>query len=386
MKTFRYTGENLSGVVGGSITAPSQKQAKAELRKNGVKPTRISRETTSSPKAFWALLSLLKVLLEQKISLSDALVISSQQSNKHLAGLSNNILVHLNEGADLHSILKAKFPDIDSTTLNLLQIGASTAGLGIAIDILLKERSLKKKLEQDIIKAVAYPAFVLLFSIIALIVVFDSVLPEFSQIIDKNNQTFVQGLILSGAGKGYSTFLLIFWSSIVLILSGMAVSRIALIRTWICDCLDQTPGLRSLFRKRSVEKFIGALSLGLSLKADLALSVELAISSVSNSTHHKRLRKTNALLLNGVTFSRAMKETAIFDPMFIAQIEVGERTSTLSQTMQNIHSSLMEAKQHKAAIVSQIVGPFAIIVLGIIIFLVAYIIITPMMSLQNSIG
>jgi len=36
--------------------------------------------------------------------------------------------------------------------------------------------------------------------------------------------------------------------------------------------------------------------------------------------------------------------------------------------------------------VSQVIGPTAIIVLGIIIFLVAFVVVTPMISLQNSIG
>jgi type II secretory pathway component PulF len=72
--------------------------------------------------------------------------------------------------------------------------------------------------------------------------------------------------------------------------------------------------------------------------------------------------------------------------MQIAKIEVGEKSKTLPKILNSIVVDLIEKRRQRFDLFSQLVGPFAIILLGIIIFLVAYVVVTPMMALQNTIG
>ena len=58
----------------------------------------------------------------------------------------------------------------------------------------------------------------------------------------------------------------------------------------------------------------------------------------------------------------------------------------VTNNRQSIVVDLIEKRRQRFALFSQLVGPFAIILLGIIIFLVAYVVVTPMMALQNTIG
>ena len=107
---------------------------------------------------------------------------------------------------------------------------------------------------------------------------------------------------------------------------------------------------------------------------------------VSNLIHRSKIENIKTLLLNGVTFSTAIRETQLFEPMQIAKIEVGEKSKTLPEILNSIVVDLIEKRRQRFALFSQLVGPFAIILLGIIIFLVAYVGVTPMMALQNTIG
>ena len=101
---------------------------------------------------------------------------------------------------------------------------------------------------------------------------------------------------------------------------------------------------------------------------------------------HEKISNIKTLLLNGVTFSTAIKETELFEPMQIAKIEIGEKSKTLPEIVNSIVKDLIEKRRQRFALFSQLIGPFAIILLGIIIFLVAYVVVTPMMALQNTIG
>ena len=150
--------------------------------------------------------------------------------------------------------------------------------------------------------------------------------------------------------------------------------------------MTNLPVLKLMTRKRSAYEYLNAINLSMSLNVDLGLSVQLAETTISNPIHREKIANIKNLLLNGITFSTAIRETELFEPMQIAKIEIGEKSKTLPEIMNSIVKDLIEQRRQRFALFSQLVGPFAIIVLGIIIFLVAYVVVTPMMALQNTIG
>ena len=386
MPDFHYRGLSISGSVSGFIEASSKKSAESLLKSKGIKVVNLKVERPYDVKTFWLFLSLIKSLLDQKISLVDALEISLNQSNAKIKKIANRTLSQLSEGQTLDVIFKNIFKGLDQKTLSLLKIGSEQSGLAHAAGILLEEQKLKKDIKREFNRAIAYPAFVLLFAVAALIVVFDTVLPEFSQFIDIQNQTLVQKMILSGAGRGYSTFLSALWVSLFVGFSLLALQKLHFSRKFFYYFMTTVPGLNLISRKASAYEYLNAISLSMSLNVDLGLSVQLAEKTIINPIHREKIANIKTLLLNGVTFSTAIRETELFEPIQIAKIEVGEKSKTLPEILNSIVKDLIEKRRQRFALFSQLIGPFAIILLGIIIFLVAYVVVTPMMALQNTIG
>ena len=386
MPDFHYRGLSISGSVSGFIEASSKKSAESLLKAKGIKVVNLKVERPYDVKTFWLFLSLIKSLLDQKISLVDALEISLNQSNAKIKKIANRTLSQLSEGQTLDVIFKNIFKGLDQKTLSLLKIGSEQSGLAHAAGILLEEQKLKKDIKREFNRAIAYPAFVLLFAVAALIVVFDTVLPEFSQFIDIQNQTLLQKMILSGAGRGYSTFLSVLWVSLFVGFSLLALQKLHFSRKFFYYFMTNVPGLKPMSRKTSAYEYLNAISLSMSLNVDLGLSVQMAEKTITNPIHREKISNIKTLLLNGVTFSTAIRETELFEPMQIAKIEVGEKSKTLPEILNSIVKDLIEKRRQRFALFSQLIGPVAIILLGIIIFLVAYVVVTPMMALQNTIG
>ena len=386
MPDFHYRGLSISGSVSGFIEASSKKSAEGLLKAKGIKVLNLKVERLYDIKTFWHFLSLIKSLLDQKISLVDALEISLNQSNSKIKNIANRTLSQLSEGQTLDVIFENIFKGLDQKTLSLLKIGSEQSGLAHAAGILLEEQKLKKDINREFNRAIAYPAFVLLFAVAALIVVFDTVLPEFSQFIDIQNQTLLQKMILSGAGRGYSTFLFVLWVSLFIGFSLLALQKLKFSHKFFYHLMTKVPVLKLMTRKKSAYEYLNAINLSMSLNVDLGLSVQLAETTISNPIHREKIANIKNLLLNGVTFSTAIRETELFEPMQIAKIEIGEKSKTLPEIMNSIVKDLTEQRRQRFALFSQLVGPFAIILLGIIIFLVAYVVVTPMMALQNTIG
>ena len=386
MPDFHYRGLSISGSVSGFVEASSKKSAESLLKAKGIKVLNLKVERPYDVKTFWLFLSLIKSLLDQKISLVDALDISLNQSNSKIKKIASRTLSQLSEGQTLNVIFESIFKGLDQKTLSLLKIGSEQSGLAHAAGILLEEQKLKKDMNREFNKAIAYPTFVLLFAVAALIVVFDTVLPEFSQFIDHQNQTLMQKIILTGTGKGYSTFLSVLWVSLLIGFSFLVLQKLKASRNFFYYFMTIVPGLKLISRKTSAYEYLNAINLAMSLNVDLGSSVQLAEKTVSNLIHRSKIENIKTLLLNGVTFSTAIRETQLFEPMQIAKIEVGEKSKTLPEILNSIVVDLIEKRRQRFALFSQLVGPFAIILLGIIIFLVAYVVVTPMMALQNTIG
>ena len=386
MPDFHYRGLSISGSVSGFIEASSKKSAESLLKAKGIKVLNLKVERPYDVKTFWLFLSLIKSLLDQKISLVDALEISLSQSNSKIKKIASRTLSQLSEGQTLDVIFENIFKGLDQKTISLLKIGSEQSGLAHAAGILLEEQKLKKDINREFNRAIAYPAFVLLFAVAALIVVFDTVLPEFSQFIDQQNQTLMQKIILSGAGKGYSTFLSVLWLLLLTGFSLLALQKLNALRKFYYYFMATVPGLKLISRKISAYEYLNAIDLAMSLNVDLGSSVQLAEKTVGNLIHRNKIENIKTMLLNGVTFSTAIRETQLFEPMQIAKIEVGEKSKTLPEILNSIVVDLIEIRRQRFALFSQLVGPFAIILLGIIIFLVAYVVVTPMMALQNTIG
>ena len=386
MREFDYIGTSISGNIRGRITAITKSEAKTLLNSQGVVTSSIKSVRSSGNAAFWIFLKTLNILLSQKIKLSDALSVLTRHDDASLAKISDRILIKLSEGQNFHEILPVVFPKLDRKYFQLLKIGYRHADLNAAIELILTEHQNRKKFNGELTKALSYPLFVLFFSFVCLIVIFDTVLPEFKQFVGDAPTSKLQSFIMAGAGKAYETFVLIFWIAILSLGTFLLIRRNVKLFDLIILTLNKLPLISAMFKYSSQFQYIHALSLGLRLGADLSTATRLATDYVKNIGHKKRLLDIESKLFEGQTFSAALRETGLFNKLQIAQIEVAEQLNQLENIIQNLDSTIIEQRNHRLSVTSQLIGPLAIIMLGMIIFLVASVIITPIISLQNSIG
>lgn len=386
MPLYEYVGITATGTKMGTIDANSKSLAKKLLLKNGIKATKIHRYSSYSEKAFWKFLSLIGILLQQNIPLVEALKIGARQPQKKHAMIFEKILLSLEDGNQFHDSIENIFPAIDKNKLMLLRIGVERAGLKKVIASLLEQKRLEDDFSLNVQKALSYPIFVLLFAFIALIVVFDTVLPEFESLIDSSNASTLQNIIMKASGKGYSSFVRMLWYFISVILGLWLVSFSDKIKVRFFVFCNILPIIKNYLSAKSSREFLSSMSLSLSLKSDLMEAVRIASMSVLNPVHSRSLFEIREKLKSGYSFSSALSETRLFTDIDIATMELAEQSNNLPATITEICRQAERARLHRLSLISQIIAPLSILVLGLIIFLVAYVVITPMVAIQNSIG
>lgn len=386
MPEYAYKGHSIQGPVQGNITAVSRKIAQKTLRAQGIAPKTLEHTRLHKEPIFWIFIQTLSILVTQNIKLSEALVIMRKQRNQNVRDAARRILAKLGDGVPFPTALPQVFRNLNPQTLQLIDIGSRNAGLSQAIKVIKDERDFATKQKQDLTKALSYPAFVLLFSVVALIVIFDTVLPEFKTLLQDTQLTPLQNIIMGAAGNGYNWFIAFFWAilAVTIVVYVVSLHRPSIMR--LARIFDHVPGLGHALRVSSQAQFLHALALALHLKSDLSAACVMAARYVKNPYHQYKLLGIKTGLLEGQLFRLTLSQTNLFNDMQLALIEIAERSNKLGEVVLDIDQTLRTERAHRMSLVSQIIGPFAIIILGIIIFMVAFVVVTPMMSLQNSIG
>ena len=386
MRYYDYTAQSITSEVYGSIEAKDKKTAAKTLNLQGLKVIKIKQQKRFSEKIFWVFIRQLMILTNQNMVLADSIFVITKQKNHTISSLANRIKLELERGKEFHLILAEVFPTVPTHTIGILRIGSEKRGLNHAISAVLSLKEMEDGLKQEINKALAYPAFVTFFAIIALIVIFDMVLPEFANLSTPNTTNNIQKIILGGAGKGYSSFIKLFWTAISVMTFIELGKRSKISKEMIYRMFVNLPIISKISKMQSSGEFVNSLSLALELNCDISEGVDLAASSVKHYLHKKKLLLVNHELKNGHSLSSALDQTSLFSKLDIASIQIAENSHSLKQTMKVLASENVKKRLKNLNLITQIISPVAILLLGVVIFVVAYTIITPMLIMQNTIG
>jgi type IV pilus assembly protein PilC len=386
MAKYYYTAQTPDGPVSGLLDATSKKLILKELSNKSYSVTEIKRARKFGKQAFWNFIESLHALIDQNTTLSEALALLAAQNNRTIRKIADQLNGALSEGTDFLDALETVFYDLDLAIVSLLRVGYENAGLEKSLSQIIIAKSQKDELVRETQKAIAYPAFVLVISLFVLIIIFDNVLPEFRTMISEDSQSGLTALILSFSGRGYDTLLYIFWSTLGVlfffaILRSTEVTRLRLEKT-----LDFIPILGSFLRIKTKLSFLENISLALALKSDLKQALQFSVKAVNNRYHQVLLFRLEQDILEGTSFEVALTRTGLFDQMELLRIGLAEKSARLPATFETLYKSNIANRQKWVNLVIQLLGPFAIIVLGLIIFFVAFAVVTPMISLQQSVG
>ena len=386
MAKYYYTAQTPDGPVSGLLDATSKKLILKELLNKGYSVTGIRRARKFGKKAFWNFIETLHVLIDQNTTLSEALALLAAQNNRTIRKIADQLNGALSEGTDFLDALETVFYDLDLAIVSLLRVGYENAGLEKSLSQIIIAKSQKDELVRETQKAIAYPAFVLVISLFVLIIIFDNVLPEFRTMISEDSQSSLTALILSFSGKGYDTLLYIFWSTLGVLFFFAMLRSTKVTRLRFEKTLNFIPILGSFLRIKTKLSFLENISLALALKSDLKQALQFSVKAVSNRYHQVLLFRLEQEILEGTSFEVALTRTGLFDQMELLRIGLAEKSARLPATFETLYNSNVANRQKWVNLVIQLLGPFAIIVLGLIIFFVAFAVVTPMISLQQSVG
>jgi type IV pilus assembly protein PilC len=399
MPMFEYTARNQTGQIQkGQLDVPSKDEVGAYLRKNRL----ILVSVRETPKAIKLSFGQPKVktrdiviftrqfatMINAGLPLVQSLsILAAQTENKTLAGVTRAVVYDVESGNTLADAF-SKHPKAFSD-LYVNMVAAGEAG-GILDTILLRLATFLEKndaLVRKVKGAMVYPGVIFCVAGLAIAVLLIFVIPTFQNMFASAN---LELPLPTRIVIGMSNFLIHFWWAIGLAIGGMifAVKRYyatAPGRLMIDRMLLKAPVLGDVVRKSAVSRFTRTLGTLVSSGVSILEGLEITAKTSGNQVVHDAVMASRQSIAGGETIAAPLERSAVFPPMVISMIAVGEQTGGLDEMLSKIADFYDEEVDVAVSALLSLMEPVMIVVLGVIVGGMVVAMYLPIFDMMNAV-
>ena len=300
----------------------------------------------------------------------------------HNEGL-RNALVEVIGGLESGRSLSASFrtrPDVFSDLfISLVEIGESTGTLDTAFERLYNYLHMEQEIKDRVRSAVRYPIIVMCTIAIALGIITVFVIPSFEPIF-KNLETIP---LPTRIIMGVSNFAINYWFYVV----GAIGASVYALKTWIAtpegrfkwDYMKlRTPVVGLIVHNAALSRLSQSLSVSLRAGLPLIQTLQTVGGSIGNSWLGGKIDALCDGVERGDSLANVARASALFTPLVVQMIELGEETGALPDLMEEAAGYYRREVDYDLENLSAALEPILIISVGAIVLILALGVFLPM--------
>lgn len=381
LEVFLWEGKDKRGkVLKGERSARNQTLIRAELRKQGIIPSRVRKKPkplfgsggkTIKPRDIAIFTRQLATMLNAGIPLVQAFgIIASAAENPRLQKLINTIRIDVESGATLSESL-AKHPAyFDELYVNLVDSGESAGVLDQVLDNIATYKERIESIKGKIKKALFYPATVIGVAILVTAILLVFVIPQFEAIFQSfggDLPAFTQ-LIVSLSESLQKTG----WLYLIIIVGGI-FGLIALKKRnrSFAHFLDRAslkiPVIGAVLEKAALSRFARTLATTFAAGVPLVDALKTVAGATGNVVYGDATMQIRDDVATGHQMQLAMQQTGLFPPMVVQMTAIGEEAGSLDAMLLKVADFYEEEVNNTVDALSSLLEPFIIILVGVIV-------------------
>ncbi len=398
MDAFRYQAFDISGrSVSGVVQADSPRQARAQLRIQGMYPAQIERIrakerarqawTRGIPAAELSLLTRqLATLLASGLTMEQSLTalieeITAPLTREVLSGVKSEVTA----GLSLANALGAYGRHFPEYYRALVRGGEESGALPVVLQHLADYLDARQALQQKTSLALLYPALVTLVAVCVVTGLLVYVVPQIVQVFQQSRQSLP---LLTRALIAVSDFLRSAGAYLVGIGIGAVVgTRIALRQDryrlrWHALVL-RLPWLGPVVRGLNTSRFASTLAILVGGGVPLLAALDSGAHAMSNLVMQKGIQAAIEHVREGESLARALGATHIFPPLMIHLVGSGETSGKLEQMLERAAQLETQTLERRLAVLLTLLEPVMILVMGGVVLIIVLAILLPIMEINQ---
>ena len=377
---FLWEGTDRNGKkIKGKSLANDEASVRADLRRQGVVPTRIRKQrqglfsgggkiTTGDIAIFSRQLA---TMLAAGIPLVQAFeIVGNGHENPAMQKLILSIKADVEGGSALAEAL-AKHPlYFDDLFVNLVEAGEQAGALETLLDKIATYKEKTEAIKKKIKKALTYPAAVLVVAFIVTTILLIFVIPSFEDLFKgfgADLPTFTRMVIdLSSFVRSQGIFL-------ALVIGGAVGAffyfkkRSRAFRHFLDRMMLKVPVIGPIMQKASIARYARTLSTMFAAGVPLVEAMESVAGATGNIVFEEAVLQMRDEVATGQRLQQAMENTDLFPNMVIQMIAVGEESGSLDEMSAKVADFYEEDVDNAVDNLSSLLEPMIMAILGVLV-------------------
>ena len=378
---FIWQGTDRQGKpVQGEIAEGSVELAKARLRRQGIRPSRVRRKPRSLFGAGRERITAadiaiftrqLATMIRSAIPLVQALNIMAESAdNARLRALTLKVRDDVAGGHGLADSMARHPRHFDSLYCSLISAGESSGTLDTMLDRLADYREKSEKLKSRIRKALTYPIAVVCVALVVTVLLLTRVVPTFAETfagLDAELPWFTEFVM------GLSDLAVARWHQAAAVALGAVGASVWLPRRFPRAAalrqrmLLRLPVVGPLLRNAAIARFSRTLATLFRAGAPLTDALESVAGATGNVVYAEAAHAIREDVRNGQSLAGAIRAAKLFPPMLEQLVGIGEESGALDGMLDKCASFFEEDVETRVDRLTALLEPFIMAVLGLLV-------------------
>ena len=377
---FLWEGTDRNGKkTKGKSLANDEATVRADLRRQGVVPTRIKKQSkglfsgggkiTSGDISIFS--RQLATMLAAGIPLVQAFeIVGNGHENAAMQKLILSVKGDVEGGSSLAEALSKQPLYFDDLFVNLVESGEQAGALESLLDKIATYKEKTEALKKKIKKALTYPAAVLVVALVVTTILLIFVIPAFEDLFKgfgADLPTFTRMVIdLSVFVRANGVY--------IAIVIGIAIStffyfqkRSRAMRHFLDRMSLKMPIIGPILQKAAIARYARTLSTMFAAGVPLVEALESVAGATGNIVYEVGVLQLRDEVATGQRLQQAMENTDLFPNMVIQMIAVGEESGSLDDMSSKVADFYEEDVDNAVDNLSSLLEPMIMAILGVLV-------------------
>ncbi|MCX4028329.1 type II secretion system F family protein [Endozoicomonas sp. SM1973] len=377
---FVWEGKDKKGrKTKGEIQGASIAMVKAELRKQGINPTKVKKKAISfagkgrkvKPMDIAVFTRQLATMMKAGVPLIQSFEITADGcENPTMRDLVNDVKNDVAGGSSLAEALSKRPKYFDDLYCSLVASGEQSGALESLLDRIATYKEKTESLKAKIKKAMTYPIAVVVVAIIVTAILLIKVVPQFQEVFagfGADLPAFTMFVIQ------ISEFLQAYWLyflagiGVLIFASSKALEKSKGLRDGRDRFVLKIPIIGDIIDKSAVARYARTLSTTFAAGVPLVDALDSVAGAAGNVVYYQAARQIKEDISSGQQLQFAMKNTAVFPSMAVQMVGIGEESGALDEMLDKVANHYEEEVDNMVDNLTSLMEPIIMSVLGVLV-------------------
>jgi type IV pilus assembly protein PilC len=375
--TYVWTGlDRNRREVRGEVRAVSETVVTTNLRRQGIRVTKIKRQTLRGGRSITQrditfFTRQLATMLKAGVPMLQSFdIVSRGHSNARFSRLMLQIKGKIESGSSLSQALREHPAQFDELYCNLVHAGETSGTIDAILDRLAVYLEKILAIKSKIKSALFYPISVMVVAVVVVWVIMVWVIPSFKQVFTSFGADLPAPTLIVIA---ISDFVVRWWWLVFIFIAAGITAMLLLYRRskrfryGFDRVLLKVPVIGEIVQKATIARWTRTLATMFTAGVPLVESLDAVAGAAGNAVYADATRKIQTEVSTGTSLTNSMASTQVFPTMVLQMVQIGEESGSLDGMLSRVADFYEREVDDSVAALSSLLEPIIIVFLGVII-------------------